>query len=255
MRASTVVVLTALMLSVAATADARQDSPAAGSAQETASRDQKKPARIHGGIGVIIGVPVGDFQDNILIAGGITGHFGFSLGESPLSLGVEASYLNYGSEDRMLPVGGLPDLTVGVDTSNDVFLFHGRTRAQKRAGRVRPYVDGLVGFSYLTTTTSVDAKESCSSLDGSYSCSDDGDSVTNLDDLVFSAGVGGGVMIGLGKSGNVKLDLSLRYLYGAQATYLTEGGIRWADTGPPILDPHRSRTDMLLIGVGITVGR
>lgn len=255
MRASTVVVLTALMLGVAATADARQDSPAAGSAQETASRDQKKPARIHGGIGVIVGVPVGDFQDNILIAGGITGHFGFRLGESPLSLGVEASYLNYGSEDRMLPVGGLPDLTVGVDTSNDVFLFHGRTRAQKRAGRVRPYVDGLVGFSYLTTTTSVDAKESCSSLDGSYSCSDDGDSVTNLDDLVFSAGVGAGVMIGLGKSGSVKLDLSLRYLYGAQATYLTEGGIRWADTGPPILDPHRSRTDMLLIGLGITLGR
>jgi len=255
MKPSTVAVFTTLLLSVGAAADARQDSPAAGSAQETASRDQKKPARIHGGIGVIIGVPVGDFQDNILIAGGITGHFGFRLGESPLSLGVEASYLNYGSEDRMLPVGGLPDLTVGVDTSNDVFLFHGRTRAQKRAGRVRPYVDGLVGFSYLTTTTSVDAKESCSSLDGSYSCSDDGDSVTNLDDLVFSAGVGAGVMIGLGKSGSVKLDLSLRYLYGAQATYLTEGGIRWADTGPPILDPHRSRTDMLLIGIGITVGR
>ena len=254
MKPSTVAVFTTLLLSVGAAADARQDSPAAGSAQETV-RDQNKPGRIHGGIGVIIGVPVGDFQDNILIAGGISGHFGFRLGESPLSLGVEASYLNYGNEDRMLPVGGLPDLTVGVDTSNDVFLFHGRTRAQKRAGRVRPYVDGLVGFSYLTTTTSVDAKESCSSLDGSYSCSDDGDSVTNLDDLVFSAGVGGGVMIGLGKSGSVKLDLSLRYLYGAQATYLTEGGIRWADTGPPILDPHRSRTDMLLIVIGITLDR
>jgi len=255
MRASTVVVLTALMLSVAATADARQDSPAAGSAQPTAYKERKKPLRIVGGIGGIIGAPVGEFHDNVQIAGGVTGHFGISLGDSPISLGVEASYLTYGGEDRMLPVGGLPDLTVSVSTSNDVYLFHGRTRAQKRAGRVRPYVDGLVGFSYLITTTGVDAKESCSSLDGSYSCSDNGDSVTNLDDLVFSAGVGGGVMIGLGKSGSVRLDLSLRYLYGAQATYLTEGGILWADTGPPILDPHRSRTDMLLIGIGITVGR
>jgi hypothetical protein len=255
MRPSIVAVLATLMLSVAAAADARQDTPAAGSTQATASNEQKKPLRIHSGIGGIIGAPVGDFHDNVQIAGGVTGHFGISLGDSPISLGVEASYLAYGGEDRMLPVGGLPDLTVRVSTSNDVYLFHGRTRAEKRAGRVRPYVDGLVGFSYLTTTTGVDAKEYCSSLDGSYSCSDNGDSITNLDDLVFSAGIGGGVMIGLGKSGSVRLDLSLRYLYGAQAAYLTEGGIHWADTGPPILDPHRSRTDMLLISIGITVGR
>ena len=163
-------------------AAARQDSPAPGSAQPTDYKEQKKPLRIHGGIGGIIGPPVGDFHDNVQIAGGVSGHFGISLGDSPISLGVEASYLTYGGEDRMLPVGGLSDLTVRVSTSNDVYLFHGRTRAQKRAGRVRPYVDGLVGFSYLTTTTGVDAKEYCSSLDGSYSCTDDGDSVTNLDD-------------------------------------------------------------------------
>src|SRR5262245_49042521 len=115
MRPSIVAVLTTLMLSVAAAADARQDSPVPVSTQATAS---KNPPRSQGGLGVLIGVPVGDFGDNVAGAGGITGHFSIGLGHSPISLGVEASYLNYGGQDRMLPVGGLPDLTVGVNTSN-----------------------------------------------------------------------------------------------------------------------------------------
>jgi hypothetical protein len=255
MRPLPVALFTALLLTIAAAAYARQEDPAPAPAQSTSSAEEQKPPRAQAGIGGMIAVPLGDFRDSVEIAGGITGHFGIGLGDSPISLGVEATYLTYGNEDRKLPVGGLPDLTVGVSTSNDVFLLHGRVRAQKLAGRVRPYVDGLVGLNYLITTTDVDAEEYCSSYGGYFSCSDDGDSVTNLDDLVFSAGAGGGVTIGLGKSGKVKLDLSLRYLYGAEARYLTEGDILWADEGPPMLRPHRSRTDMLLIAIGIAVGR
>jgi hypothetical protein len=79
--------------------------------------------------------------------------------------------------------------------------------------------------------------------------------VTNLDDLVFSAGGGGGVGIALTRSGHVRLDLSLRYLYGGEAKYLTEGDIQWRSEGPPTLTPRRTRTDMLLIGIGIVFGR
>ena len=254
MKPLNVAAITTLLLGLAATAHARQDASPDPS-QTAAPADQEKPPRGQVGLGGLIAVPVGDFHDNVEIAGGITGSFGIGVGESPVSLGLELTYVTYGGEDRSLPVGGLSDLTVGVNTSNDIFLLHGRVRAQKLTGRVRPYVDGLAGFNYLFTSTAIDASEYCSNYGGTYSCSGGGDSVTHLDDLVFSAGGGGGVGIALTKSGKLRLDLSLRYLYGAEAKYLTEGDIRWMDDGPPILHPRRTRTDMLLIGIGIAFGR
>jgi len=251
----TLTTLTALIAGVAGAADARQENATAIPPQTAAAADQEPPPRGQFGLSGVIAAPLGDFHDNVEVAGGITGSFGVGVGASPVSLGLELTYVTYGGESRNLPVGGLSDLTVGVDTSNDIFLMHGRVRAQKLTGRVRPYVDGLVGFNYLVTSTEIDANEYCSSYGGFYSCSGDGDSVTHLDDLVFSGGGGGGVGIALTRSGKVRLDLSLRYLYGAEARYLTEGDLIWVDDGPPILHPRRTRTDMLLIGVGITFGR
>lgn len=207
---------------------------------------QSRPLIQVGGGGAI-GIPVGDFSENVDIAGGLSGHIGFGLGQSPFSLGVEGTVLFYGSETRDVPLVGLPQLTVPVTTSNDMVLVHGRLRAQKPTGRVRPYVDGLVGFNYIATRTSVDTDDSCDS------CWDDGDSFTNVDDLVLSAGAGVGVMVALGSSPTpLQLDLSLRYLYGGEASYFSDGFI-WQDL--TLRAPHRSRTDMLVVYVGVAWGR
>jgi hypothetical protein len=255
MRPLHIAVLTALLMGIAGTTYARQGESAPAAGQGAVPAADEQPPRAQAGVAGIIGIPLGKFHDNVEISGGISGSVGIGLADGPISLGAEATYLTYGGENRNLPVGGLPDLTVGVNTSNDIFLFHGRVRAQKLSGRVRPYVDGLIGFNYLITSTEVDAEEYCSSISGGFSCSDDGDSATNLDDLVFSAGGGGGVAFALTRSGRVRLDLSLRYLYGGEANYLTEGDIVWEAGGPPMLTPRRTRTDMLLIGIGIAVGR
>jgi hypothetical protein len=112
-----------------------------------------------------------------------------------------------------------------------------------------------VGFNYLVTTTSVDAEESCWNFGSSFTCTEDGDSITNLDDLVLSAGGGAGIMIALGSSPqSVRLDLSVRYLYGGEADYLTEGSIRWGES-LVVLEPHRSRTDMIAVYIGLSFGR
>jgi hypothetical protein len=224
--------------------------PASQPSTTTPTQAAQRPL-FQGGLGAMLGVPLGDFADNVTLTGGISGHFDFALGPSPLSAGAEASYLWYGSETRDVPLSGIPDLTVPVETSNGIFLFHGRVRAQKREGRVRPYVDGLVGFNYLITTTSVHADTSCS---GS-SCSDeDTHSITNLDDLVLSAGGGGGVQIGFGRPPyRARLDLSVRYLYGGEAKYLAEGWIPWDSPVNPLA--RRSRTDMLLVYAGVAFGR
>jgi hypothetical protein len=238
----------ALVLGVpaVASADAGEQSGLASRVQAPSSTGQAGGGPIlQGGAGAVIGVPVGDFQDSVDIAGGVSGHFGVGLGDTPISVGVEGSYLWYGIETRDIPLVGLPDLAAEVQTSNDMFLLHGRVRAQARSGRVRPYVDGLVGFNYLFTRTSLRDGDS----DG------DRDSVMNMDDLVLSAGGGAGVMIALGGSPqSVRLDLSVRYLYGGEADYLIEGDVR-SEFGPPVLVPRRSRTDMVAVYIGVTFGR
>ena len=143
-----------------------------------------------------------------------------------------------------VPLSGIPDLTVPVETSNGIFLLHGRVRAARSAGGGpgATLVDGLVGFNYLITTTSVHADTSCS---GSSCDSDDTDSITNLDDLVLSAGGGGGVRRDRVRPGPTSgparsiRAVSLRARPG------------WPRAGFPSRAPYnplarRSRTDMLL---------
>jgi len=211
---------------------------------------------VQAGLGLMIAVPIGDFGDNVGVSPGITFHLDFGLGNSPVSIGAEGTLVLYGSQTRNVPLVGIPDLAVGVETENDMFLLHGRVRVQRPDGRVRPYVDGLVGFNYITTTTSVDAEDTCYWVGNTYSCTDGGDSITNLDDLVLSVGGGAGVQFAFGASPHsMRLDLSLRYLYGGEARYMAEGDIRWESEGLVILEPRRSRTDMLMVYVGLAWGR
>ena len=51
-----------------------------------------------------------------------------------------------------------------------------------------------------------------------------------------------------------RLDIGVRYLYGGEADYLTEDGIFWASE-PVVYVPHRSRTDMVMIYIGVAFGR
>lgn len=220
------------------------------------TQDAAERPLIQVGFGLMMGVPVGDFRENVDFSVGVTGHIDFGLGRSPISIGAEGTYLWYGGQDRQVPLVGIPGLAVGVDTTNEMVLLHGRVRAQRPDGRVRPYVDGLVGFNYIATTTKVDAEDTCYYIGSTYLCSDDGDSITNIDDFVLSAGGGAGVQFALGASpSSMRLDLSLRYLYGGEAEYLTEEDIRWQENGPAILQLRRSRTDLLMVFVGLTWGR
>jgi hypothetical protein len=220
-----------------------------------AAQETGQPPLAQAGLGLMMGVPVGEFGDNVHFSIGAAGYLGFGLGDSPISVAVEGTYLWYGSESHQVPLIGVP-LTVGVDTSNDMYLLHGRVRAQKLRGRVRPYVDGLVGFNYIVTTTSVDAEDVCYATPSGLVCNDDGDSLTNADDFVLSTGGGAGVMFALGADPyGLKFDLSIRYLYGGEASYLTEDDLLWQDDGPVTLRFRRSRTDMLMIYLGFAWGR
>lgn len=218
---------------------------------QTLNAPPPEPTRVQLGAGLVIGVPVGDFRARVESAGGLVGYLDVGLGRGVVSIGGEASYLVYGSESREIDLGALipelPGAHETLTTDNAMALVHGRVRIQSPRGRWRPYVDGLVGFDYIYTETSL-AGDACTD---SY-C--DGIKATNSSDVVPSVGAGTGIIVDIGRPGGFRLDASVRYLWGGKARYLTEGAIHTVG-GEAVLDVSRSRTDMVTIGFGLSFGR
>ena len=217
--------------------------------------------RWQGGFGVLGGMPVGDFATHVDGAGGLAGHVDRAFGDSVFRLGGELGWMLYGTETRTVPLGALipevPDASVKVTTENDMLLLHARIRAKRRGGRWRPYADGLFGFTDLFTYSSVTGALECSPLgQGAVTCDISSTAAaTNSRDLVLSYGAAAGVTIGFGSSPGVsRLDLSVRYHYGGQGRYLTEGAIS-REGGTAILRYSRSRTDMVAVYIGVALGR
>jgi hypothetical protein len=200
----------------------------------------------------LVGLPQDEFRDSINEEGyGFSGHFGYFIGHTPIMIGVDFGYLNYGTEKRWEPFSDtIPDVIVEVRTTNNILMLHGFARVQPQEGAIRPYVEGLWGFKYLFTRTSIE-EEVFNQPIASY---------TNFDDLAGSWGLGAGFDIRLWESWpmppkggvfDVSLNLSARYLWGSEAEYLKKGSIRQNPGGGVTYELLRSKTNMLIPQVGI----
>ena len=209
--------------------------------------------RFQAGGHFMLGYPQAGFRENVENSGlGGNFYFGYRFPRSLLSAGVSLGFLIYGHERHAEPLSWtIPDVIVDVRTTNSILLCHLFLRLQPARGKVRPYLDGLVGLNYLTTDTSVGDHDDWD---------DDSISSNNLNDLALSYGMGGGVMISLVDFINARdgrrvmsldLDLGVRYLKGGEAEYLREGSIHRGD-GEVTYDVSRSRTDLLKINIGVT---
>lgn len=207
-----------------------------------------------GGLHFNGGFPQGDFKDRIdRNAYGIGGQFFYSPSRSPFAIGVEFGWMNYGNESRRERFSTtIPDVTVKVETSNNIVNGFLIFRSQLPSGPIRPYADGLIGFNYLFTETKITDSDDPS---------EDVASSTNQDDAVFAYGFGGGVMVqvydGAKSEGKkpfqILLDAGVRYVMGGEAQYLKKGSIRRED-GFVKYDVIESKTDLLRLHVGV-VGR
>jgi len=207
---------------------------------------------VHLGADFLTGFPVGKFSNNLRANGyGFSAYGLYGIPRIPMAIGLELGYMSYGSDQRREPLSPtIPETTVQVRTSNRILASHLLLRLHPCGGSVRPYVDGLVGFKYLYTRTSVKGNWSLEPIAVS----------TNMDDWALSYGLGGGVQLLLYKERprrqknrpvHLMLDAKLRYLRGSPADYLTRGSIR-QENGQLVYDISRSRTDMLLTQIGIT---
>ncbi|MFP4229105.1 MAG: hypothetical protein ACLFTE_09790 [Salinivenus sp.] len=228
-------------------------------AQQAESPDREASIRGEARASFVVGVPRQSFRDNIDGLGyGGTLFGGARLGDTPIVLGLDLGFLVYGRTVDTVPFSGTvgPRVTVDVVTTNSILEPHLVLRLQPADGRVRPYVDGLVGFKYLFTETKVRDEDVGN---------DDRDiaSTTNFSDVALSGGVAGGVDVRLyrpaadAEIGTVSLHLGAQYLVGQRAEYLAEGSLedtngngRLDDSELPI---RRSTTTLLQPQIGVTV--
>lgn len=200
-------------------------------------------------------VPQGSFADALGTAGGglAVGAF-YTVPGSPVAVGLEGTVALYGYERREVPLSlTIPDVRVGVTTSNNLAQGLAVLRLQVPGGPVRPYVDGVAGLTYLFTETSVGDDDHYGSGYGEPLSS------VNYDDLAFTTGAGVGVQVHLGsfdtdegRPGSVSLDARVRYLSGTEATFLGRGDIDRFRDGTIRVYPRRSRTDFLAPHLGVT---
>ncbi len=209
------------------------------------------------GLSFTMGFPQDEFSNNVDNTGwGGSGYFGYKFNDSPVMLGMDLGYLIYGHETRREPFSTtIPDVTVEVKTSNNIFLWHAFLRIQGDRGVVQPYTDCLLGFKYLFTKTSIHSEGDIG---------DDGEiaSTTNLDDFALSYGVAGGLKFKVYENQNPSetesdllealIDLQFSYLLGTEAEYLKEGSIQRVG-GNVVYDIQKSRTDMVLFKIGVTL--
>lgn len=206
------------------------------------------------GINFIIGTPQGEFCENIDRKGfGLGGHLAFHPNPE-LAIGIALGMLTYGSESRYEPFSTtIPDVTVEVTRSNNIALLHLMLQLGAPMGIVKPYAEGKVGINYLWTETTIKDVEG----------QEDVVSSTNFDDIAFSYGGGGGIMLRIwsakhpklkarkGKISKVYIDTKAIYTLGGRAEYLKEGSVIIHDDASVEYIVSESKTDLLNVHIGV----
>jgi len=207
------------------------------------------------GANVQLILPQQEFSESINTNGlGINLNGLYRFGDSPFGLGLDFNFNNFGKDTRDEPLSPtIPDLRVRVE--NEYNLIQGLivAKLQPTDGIFRPYAEGLAGFNYFFTETSISERRG----GGSDPIASD----TNFEDWGFAWGGGAGLMIRVFDrrgSENITaenpiaagyINLGARYLNGSEAEYLREGSIV-IENGDVTFDTLQSRTDMLVVQLG-----
>lgn len=204
------------------------------------------------GVNFMLGVPQGAFRQNIEKPGYGVDMFGvYHLKQLPFGFGADFGFVTYGTSRRNEPFNpNIPEVTVRVSTSNNITFGHLMARIQPSHGTIQPYVDGLIGLSYLFTESRVTDDREFNEIASS----------NNFEDVAFSGGIAAGTKIRLteitdqetGRKTRLYLDLRVRYIRGGEAEYLKEGSIT-VDNGQMLFDSNYSRTDLMTVNLGFTL--
>ncbi len=191
--------------------------------------------------------PKGEFGDALghaILGGNIGG--GWFFKPAPVALGADLGFFSMGKQTSTHNLLATSDLvTIDQTIQSSGVMGHLVLRVKPLKGIVRPYADGLFGFKAFSTETSV-----INSKQDTIATS------KNLSDNTISYGVRGGVEIHPKKKSPLGINLGCQYLWGGEAQYLDASNSTSVMYTPPnhyILNPLKSRTDMLTVSIGVVV--
>jgi hypothetical protein len=204
-----------------------------------------------GGVHFDAGLPQGEWKDKIGTDHSLGGsaQIFYSPDSSPMAVGLDFGWSNYGSQSRQEAFGPhIPDVTVNVKTWNNFVEGFFTLRGQVPRGPLQLYGDALIGFNYLYTETTVGDSDGWDGIA----------STVNQDDTAFAYGLGAGVMAPLWQRKaeskgieQVSIDAGARYVWGGRAEYLKEGALQH-DNGQVSYVTTASRTNLAQLRLGVT---
>ncbi len=196
----------------------------------------------------MLGYPQGDFRKNVDQLG-----FGFQIQgmlwapthEKPFSIGLDGGYLIYGHTSERREWTGFPGVYLNLTRTNSMAHLHLVLQVSPFFGTVRPYIEGLFGGALIWTESEVKNEN------GNWQIA----STTNYNDFTWNYGGGGGILFkltdNLDQISALYLDLKARYLFGTEASYLTEQSITVNNQGQTIYNAKKSTTDFFTFHIGV----
>jgi hypothetical protein len=183
---------------------------------------------------------------------------GYRFANSPVMLGLDFGFTNFGVDRREEPLSStIPDLRVEVENKYNLVNGNLFLRLMMPSGAVRPYAEGLFGFNYFFTETIMRERGRPGS---------DGERLrdTNIEDVAMNYGFGGGLQLRVYRTQlenenedstpmSIYLNLQGRYMFGQEAEYLQSGSIR-IENGDVFYDVSESETDLLYFKLGVVFG-
>jgi opacity protein-like surface antigen len=209
----------------------------------SAETDPGRKSEWLGGVGLLVGFPLGDFADATDTGFGMSGHGVFTPNGEPFGIRLQLEGLIYGSRSTEVVVPGSGGLvTTDLTTDNWLFNVGVGPQIQARSGPVRPYAYALAGVGYFSTDTSLGD-------DSGYG----GYTSTNYDDTTFAWSAGGGLLIPV--SNTVLIDVGVHYVGNGTVSYLAEGDLRPSmGDRPPVIIPRQSEANVLALTIGVSFG-
>ena len=187
--------------------------------------------------------PTGELKEDSpgIWGGGFNLESGYKLPNAPVIVGLSLDYIRYGSKLRKGFHGSdLGDVRFRRNFETLRFLPFVRIQPSQ-SSKILPYGDFFTGLSYIMTRATI--RERALDLIDSY---------TEIDDIVFSYGFGGGIEIML--DDYVSLDINAKYIRSGRAQYLTPATVSY---NPQFelydLEIQNSRFNTLTFGIGVKV--
>lgn len=187
-------------------------------------------------------LPTGDLKKDAseIWGGGFGVDAAFQIKESPIYIGASFSFTRYGSKLRKgYHNENFPD--VRFRYQNEFLQFAPLIRIKPETNsRILPYIDFTFGTSYIYTRGRIYDRDIDEVVDNFF----------ELDDFVFTYGLGGGVEFIIDET--VSIDVFIKNNFSTRGEYLTPNTIQYdTDIEGYQLDVQQSRFNSLTFGIGV----